>query len=1204
MGERGDSVAALWRNAHVGRAPLIKPGDIRLLCEPASNEGTASSRAAGLKTTLLRTQVVLAGKWPNVPGIFATRVWRPRRQPQPALLAACSPMSKGGLVEMLLCSPEDGAIDAMNLSTAAQAAKTLKHSESSSTVNLALEGAKTEEAAAVHTKEKQDHIIVIEILKFVRCWQDDLHKDSIKLREFVEATADQAKKECKDFLIQSEDRSATDSTMMPMIHEQVNSPQSARGRGAKGHLQLGSLMVPLRRPSKGHMPLPGLPQLNASGSKGSLSLSSRKGAGKGAVAKEEEKWSKKAVRTEHVVCLELPKPLDRLYLLLSKKDRPHGNKLEAIRHSSDPPDAFADLLLGESRHSLHELYSSDTATLVKTRPIVSRNFAAMTALFGNECQVAKLGPLGRPKDDLKMLCLWSNLLSLTYSDQDVTDLSVLSRLEVLEVLELHDMGPGLVCLADCKPPCLQHLTIRKCPGLTCGQNLPQVQSLKVLVVEHCDAMKTLTGIRCVPSFQMAVTHCPKFESVEGLSAAGVELPPMIDFGWNPILQHGIYEVACLPSVQFLDLQGCPKLDSKALLHSARAVKTRSGHAGLVCPSLFPIFTVSSGDPMSPRMSSPRTLGQRAWGSASPKSAHSGAEGSSPRKRRGGGNPWGANESESSEKHPSRMASQQATELGELFDLASEAAEAKVQSAKMLSVKILADHDDPDRIGKALTILGEPLRHMKEINGTPVTADEMKVHMLMLQHDAEDEHSAGSRRGSPQDGMLESLRSHIEFVPIDIGCQLLSDMGFNRDAAKELLQYVDADHKGQFTESDLALLFEHGSPASTEEVMIFYVWIHENFQDIAECYDALVEESPWGSDDLLSRAHFEHAVMEYGYGKSNSKAVFTCFDADRRAGFITANEFELIEFFVAFHALKIAEGFKKQLCKKYKDLERAYKALCNEDGKLMMSDLQELGKKAKVFSRQAVCDAAWHFLRMYAPEEKHMRKASSDHHKEDGGSSEEVSRASLMALEHIDATAFRHDLRKLSNHIMMKYGSFDAAFAALNPRKSGLTHDEFIAGYKHLHFDSVCDLDPALFYHFLDLQQTGMVSKKIFAQLGVICVEAMWEDLAENRDKLLRRFRGNATECFGRLQAILKEKKLKEGGEDRRQSGLSVPTSPRDDPSSPKKMEAGRPPKVQSMRALKSSVMDGFSGASPKTPGTTRQARAPSGLSSHSEIKEF
>jgi hypothetical protein len=455
-------------------------------------------------------------------------------------------------------------------------------------------------------------------------------------------------------------------------------------------------------------------------------------------------------------------------------------------------------------------------------------------------------------------------------------------------------------------------------------------------------------------------------------------------------------------------------------------------------------------------------------------------------------------------------------------------------------------------------------------------------------------------------VVESLRSNIEHIPIDIGCQVLSEIGWNRDAAKEFLHYIDVDHKGQLTESDIALLFEHGFPASTEDMMIFHVWVHENFEDVAECYDALVEESPWGSGDLLSRLHFEHAVMEHGYGKSNSRAIFTCLDADRRAGFIGANEFGLLQFFVAFHALKIAEGFKKQLCKKYKSLEAAFKALSSEDhnGNIPMSELEELGKKFKIVSRQASCDAAYHFLKMHAPEK--VRKASSDaHHKEDGSSSEEVSRAGLMALEGIDATAFRHDLRTLFNHIMLKYNSFDAAFTAFNPRRAGLTHEEFVSGYTHLHFDRVCDLDPDLLYHFLDLQLTGVVSKKVFAQLGSLCVEAMWEDIAENRDKLFRRFRGSATDCFARLEAVCKDKKLKEGGDDRRHSQQSAPTSPRDvgDPSSPRKvpMDEMRPPKVQSIRSLKSAAMDGMGGPSPKTPG---RGRATSALSTVSDAQEF
>lgn len=234
-----------------------------------------------------------------------------------------------------------------------------------------------------------------------------------------------------------------------------------------------------------------------------------------------------------------------------------------------------------------------------------------------------------------------------------------------------------------------------------------------------------------------------------------------------------------------------------------------------------------------------------------------------------------------------------------------------------------------------------------------------------------------------------------------------------------------------------------------------------------------------------------------------------------------------------------------------------------------------------------------------------RKAFTDMDgKEDGASSVEISRAGLMALEGIDVTAFRHDLRKLSDHIMLKYTSFDAAFAAFNPRKAGLTHEEFIVGYKHiLCLDRVCDLDPDLLYHFLDLHCTGMVSRKVFSQLGSLSIEAMWDDIAENRDKLLRRFRGNATECFGRLQAILKEKKLKEHSEDKRQSE-TAPTSPIDSTAGRKvPIDELRPPKVQSLRALKQSAgsMDG--GPSPKTPGTSRQ-RVTSGLSTVSDALEF
>merc|ERR1719191_2697613 len=224
--------------------------------------------------------------------------------------------------------------------------------------------------------------------------------------------------------------------------------------------------------------------------------------------------------------------------------------------------------------------------------------------------------------------------------------------------------------------------------------------------------------------------------------------------------------------------------------------------------------------------SPRMQGggpsPRSQGGATP-GAHSG---SSPRRSR---NPWG-NESGSS-RAQTRKLNKQAAELLELFELASEAAEVKVQSAKMLIKRILNDANGLDTIAQALAIQGEALRHLKEINGTPVLADAMRVDMLrlrmdgFLESDSQPEEDCGthSRRNSC---VAASLRMNIENIPHDVGCQALSEIGWSRDAAKELVQYIDVDHQGSITESDLALLFEHGSPASTEEMVIFHVWIME------------------------------------------------------------------------------------------------------------------------------------------------------------------------------------------------------------------------------------------------------------------------------------------------------------------------------------------------------------------------------------------
>jgi len=584
--------------------------------------------------------------------------------------------------------------------------------------------------------------------------------------------------------------------------------------------------------------------------------------------------------------------------------------------------------------------------------------------------------------------------------------------------------------------------------------------------------------------------------------------------------------------------------------------------------------------------------------------------SSPKQRNQSGDGTGSSLVETTSRSRKRVVNQQAADFHELTELAAEATDAKVQAAKMLVQTVLSDLDNPDRISKAIAILGEVLRHMKEINRTPVTADNMKVDILKLRAMKGENSASGHHSGkTPDTGVVASLRTEIEFIPVEpYGTHILHDIGWSRDDAKDLLQYIDVDQQGNITETDIALMFEFGHLANSEDMMIFHVWVMETFEHgIPECYDALNEESPWGSDDVLSRMHFEKAAMEHGYGKNNSRQIFNCLDSDRRSGFINSNEFGLLRFFVAFHALKIAELYKTQLCKKYKSLEGAFKALSNEHGIIPMSELQELGKKWKVVSRQAASDEAYHFLKLrrWNPsadghdkeDETHQSHTEGHRHHTHNHENEEVTRAELLALEHMSATTFRHELRKLCNHIMLTYGSFDAAFAAFVPRKAGLTHEEFVVGYKQLlRLDTVCDLDPDVLFHFLDLYHDGILSKKVFSQLSSLNVEALWDDLAENRDKLLKRFRGNAHDAFARLKGILHEKKLKEATEEKmmakRPSAGPSPTLAAESGGGRKgPIDEMRPAKVVPLRSLTEGRQGGSGVASPKTPGTSRHRGA-------------
>merc|ERR1719191_2722527 len=115
-----------------------------------------------------------------------------------------------------------------------------------------------------------------------------------------------------------------------------------------------------------------------------------------------QSWCKKPVLAEHVTCIGLPSPLDRLFLLLHREDRPQSGGIDQICRSNHPPTAFANVLLGGGveQQDVIKCFTATDKAIRHPGFTKCRRLASLAALFGHCAEKLNHGPLEWPDQDL------------------------------------------------------------------------------------------------------------------------------------------------------------------------------------------------------------------------------------------------------------------------------------------------------------------------------------------------------------------------------------------------------------------------------------------------------------------------------------------------------------------------------------------------------------------------------------------------------------------------------------------------------------------------------------------------------------------------------------------------------------------------------------------------------------------------------------
>lgn len=696
---------------------------------------------------------------------------------------------------------------------------------------------------------------------------------------------------------------------------------------------------------------------------------------------------KMPVPQQHVLCLQLPDGLDRLYLALPAKDQPTAKEVQEIASSGQPGEVFASTIIGATAiGEIQQDWDSQRRSFKVRHDLTTRRLlAALTAMWGNKCAELHLSTFD-PRDAASLLSLWPALRSLGLHSPAYSPALKIVGAQLIS-LELHGTADPARMMNEARLPLLQRLVLSHCSGLASVSVLPPCPALQVFIVEMCEDLRDLRGLRTVPSRSLQISGCGALESVGGLAKLP-KGPSELVISSCAILSQGIAELAEFQDLMMLNLFGQRpnRFPIADLVCAARGIVARQGT--MVWPS--------------------REIFERAMKEAKPPFTQE--------------------------------------EQAKLNQEMKKVAEANLQTAL---TKVTAQTADVDPVVSS-TVLASSIAELKDSikYARSFGVPESSLQLAMAQRKKlEVLHFASMEPVAMQNlqTILTGNDVHTRFkrICVKVLCCCQGSQKVDRvvcseiiqgspwclapSAAEVLLDYLDTEMKGFITERDICFVAEHEFPASLEELHDFYVFLVKNFGNIETAFKALA-----GTNDLsdepegVQLKEFEDGLASIGW-TGKSRAIFSALDGQTRSGSIDKEEFKLLHFFENIKMLRAVEDLKNFLVPigvnhfgiQEKDDHRAFSMIFrkiddNKSGAISLDELQKLLKKFEYPCIEDV-EEAFRFL--------------------DRDRTDMLSKGEWEILESLDTKTGLQALRTLRTALLSRYGSLSAAFNHLVSFKS-------------------------------------------------------------------------------------------------------------------------------------------------------------------------
>lgn len=576
----------------------------------------------------------------------------------------------------------------------------------------------------------------------------------------------------------------------------------------------------------------------------------------------------KAVPPVHIQCLELPSPLDRLYLMLPRECLPDTKKLNEISMANLPKRKFAEVLLGNG--FVNEVIESATAKPGQIKAygdeghfLSIERFAALTCLFNNNCSFLSIGPLEHPSL-LLFLKLWSNIEVLEmFCPLVLDDLSVLQSLPKLRTLDLKMMGTEALALGP------QQLILRKCTGSMQSNNeflggACVKGNVATLMLQECSNVTRVAG--SVRAEELQVNKCPCIDLVN----ADVKRATLY---FLPNLKRGIAEMAAQPRLEWLDLQGSNKVPIHELVRAANLLKNRNG-----------VMVWPSRDVVNAAMKQSRD--------------------------------------------ESLLAFAQAGATEKLSFCIGKAEEAHDRESFLAGLAIVVRYAKSMNVNKELIEDAESIIARMQTRKVMHGMGESKTFNNFLEQSKSKLFMQAGLKAklfiAPKPDTIER-KAFISATQSIFGlseseAQLVYDQvdaeGNGFITEEDIMWLQEASEHETAAVDELFRLAQHlkdvfSSTSKTKSHASVY----------AEAFDAMA-----GDDAEISMEEFTEGLRKVGWETKRAKMIFNALDFDRRSGSIDLEEWSLLGFYARCQEMKKLEGLKKHLIEKRGSLKEAWKSL--------------------------------------------------------------------------------------------------------------------------------------------------------------------------------------------------------------------------------------------------------------------------------------